>query len=134
MDETEMPKPLVDRLHSYLDALENAADKASGVFVEQAPEVAREYLDWYFWHSIFFAGVGMLGLLAGVYIYPLLRYLSRNAEADSRTVASVFGFFASFIAIAVFAGMTVSSFSSIVKVTAAPRVVLLEKVAELSGR
>lgn len=113
------------RLLAFLDAVESQANSAGQFVIEQTPLVAQEYLAWTFWHGCLMAAVASIPLAIGLY---LLRRFLRDPDGDAAPPLFVLALFGSIFGLsAAFYGI-----HSAVKVTVAPRVVLLEKVAELA--
>ena len=123
----EFKTDIESRITSYLDAIEASAGTAGEFVAEQTPLVAQEYLAWLFWGSVMkSAGLGVAFLLLSIVIYVAVRCMKKHEVWEVSP----------FLAFPIF-GLIFSSFElvrgliQVVKVIVAPRVVLLEKVAEL---
>ena len=123
-----MNKDIQERITGYLDAIESHADKAGDFIVEQTPLLAQEYLVWYWWeHALVLAG-GVLFLLT----VPFSIYLAYKVGKIFREAEPVIG--AGILAlIGLIAGLSMiwTSTAHVIKVSVAPRVVLLEAAKDL---
>lgn len=126
-----MNEELQDRIAKYLDALEMSATNAGQFAIEQAPLVAQEYLAWCFYSALVVAvallAAGSLGL--GATFFACRRYVKGKDITDCPEIML------SIIPTLISACMVTASVeraAAALKVAVAPRVVLLEKVAELS--
>ena len=120
------------RIDGYLGAIESAANKAGEFVEEQTPLLAQEYLAWEFWSSLaacvalFVLGVT---LFAAIFV-SWKRIVGDETYEDHPEVLVV-------AAILLAASILPLGFSAengfrALKVSVAPRVVLMEKVMELS--
>ena len=125
----EIKSEVGSRILSYLDAVESSASSAGEFIAEQTPLVAQEYLAWCFWGAMLMFAFALFVIMFSVFLMRLAVKWYR----DDCTMEA--GFFVLIVAIG---GMLLGSFmvalaaERAVKVSVAPRVVLLEKVAELS--
>jgi hypothetical protein len=90
----------------------------------EVPLVANEYLSWYFWMN----AIGVIAALA-IFILSFVGWrlsLKHFNAADDKFVASVFAFIGLAFSIILFS----TTAMNVVKVSVAPRVVVLDKLAE----
>ena len=123
-----MDEELKQRISGYLDALEASANSASQFVASEAPAVAQEYLAWYFTSSLL--GV-MYSLAAILAVVSIAKVVCSHAPKEEPAIK----WFAWGLAclLCVFpSGFLGENIHSITKVKVAPRVVLMEKVAELA--
>jgi hypothetical protein len=127
-----MNEEIQQRISSYLDAIEKHAQGAGEFATEQAPIVAQEYLSWMFWNStIIIAACALVITVCACIVYMSVRSIVRTKDPwDDHPEALFLVFPIMFIFFSVV--HTVDNIQVSVKVKVAPRVVLLEKVAELS--
>lgn len=123
-----MNEELQERIEGYLDAVESSANTAGEFAAEQVPLVAQEYLAWVFWGGVVLLLAALVGILlsaVAAYVFwktkDSLKHVEANVLSAMAALALATG---SFIA-------AVPATYNIVKVTVAPRVVLIEKAAEL---
>lgn len=123
-----MDQEIQDRISGYLDAVESSAASAGAFISEQTPLVAQECIAWVFWSGVLSAagGLVMLAIIATVFLWAA-KVRSIGDDIFDRGMAAVFVALIS----AVPATMTVFGIHNSVKATVAPRVLLLEKAAEL---
>jgi hypothetical protein len=129
-----MNEELQRRISSYLDAIETYAQGAGEFATEQAPLVAQEYLSWMFWSSLLtIAACALVITVCTCIMYSAVRYIVRSKDSwDDHPQALFLVFPIMFIFFS--AVHAVDNIHVAVKVKVAPRVVLLEKVVELSRR
>lgn len=125
-----MNDELKARLTKYLDALEAGVAKGGDFIGDQAPEVAREWLAWEFWDSITIAVVFLLAAILCGFAVRLVAKMETPASDDAKTSLSILA-----LGLLVLIGLSLFMIASYgkaaVKVCVAPRVVLIEKVAEV---
>lgn len=122
-----MDEELKQRLTKYLDTLEDSLAKGADWTAEQAPLIVQEYLAWEFWiHTIG-------GVLCGVGIVISLIMLVLGIKKLAADSLSNAGFslvlVSSCLLVLSFVGVCANSHDAL-KVSIAPRVVILEKVQE----
>lgn len=119
-----------------IDKLEGAAETGGEFVAEQAPLVIQEYLVWYFWSNVLEACAGMALIILAVVIAVVCW---RNFKAWF--VCNKYGWVEPWIAVPVIVCAVMCVFGALpiclgihdaVKVSVAPRVVLIEKAAELA--
>lgn len=130
MDE-QTKQELGKKLLSYLGTLEEALKQGGDMLAEQTPLAVQEYLTWHFWHSALLACV--FAVSAGC-----LAWLSQKAFRHMGGVDSVEAgvgriLLALFAPVAVFGLVcgAVDTASTALQVAIAPRVFLLERIAEM---
>ena len=117
------------RFDRFLDALESGINTASDFASEQAPMVVQEYLAWQFWYGVSMA-TGGLAIVLLIFILWLIfaRILDWDWEDGCLGPMTFI-----FVLISLFpVGLSVEGITKSAKVTIAPRVMVLEKIAELS--
>jgi hypothetical protein len=119
-----MDEELKQRVLSYMDATER-------VVSSEMPLVAQEYLNWQWYSSV---GVGAASAawcaLAFACIRGLLKWRDRDGDEEGGIFAGVF-----ISSMLLFFGLFIMALNieNAAKVAIAPRVVLLEKAADLIG-
>lgn len=138
MDE-QTEAQLLNRINSYLDAIEGSAETAGGFVIEQTPLLAQEYLAWVFWDAVFCAACWLVPLLLmGILMFKLIRaawkFDNREDNGPDDPPATVIA-----ITVAIFltgfpTAAVVCYARDAMRVSVAPRVVLLEKATTLLHR
>ena len=126
-----MNDELQERLSRYLDALEASATNAGQFVAEQTPLVAQEYLAWCFYGALIIAVASLAGgsLVIGLTLFAFRKQTKGKDIIDCpELVLGVIPLLLSALLIAI----SVDLAAAALKVAVVPRVVLLEKVAELS--
>ena len=125
-----MDEEIKGRLTSYLETLEQATSTASEFVVAEAPAIAQEYLAWVFWGNVAYL---VIGVLVMVLLVKLAIAGSREWDKDildlNMPMATVGAF--SGMGIVAFSLWMLQCGSMLLKVSISPRLVLLEKIAEL---
>jgi hypothetical protein len=126
-----MNEDVQKKLMDYLESLESVANKTGDFAIEQAPLVAKEIITWELWSHAF----GALSALAVIALCVLVsKRLYKNATKDGcdimdSPIAPPLIFVMSIIgAIASFA--FVFDVSKVIKTQVAPRLIIIEKLAE----
>lgn len=129
---SDLENEIQQRITRYLDAIESSAQGAGEFVFEQTPMLAQEYLAWSFWCAVI---TSVTLLVAGCIVIAVSYVFVRRTLASSKSFEEypevmlvVFPVMLSIVAI----GLSIESASRAVKVKVAPRVVLMEKVLELS--
>lgn len=110
----------------YLKTFESGLKRAGDFSIEQVPLVVQEFLAWEFWGSLTLA----ILCCTAIMIVGLLHKAGCNASnptSEGRVMVYVLSGFALFLLI----GGAISEFIDVLKVTVAPRLVILEKISEL---
>jgi hypothetical protein len=135
-----MDEQLKSKLLGYLDGLEKSASKLSDSAVTEIPLTVQEWLQWQaiycFGGGVLWLGMMMAGLAIWYTAYRFIRWLLDQKEREDDALVVVAGIVAGLIGtplLCVGLVHAIWSFSDGVKVVVAPRVVILEKVAELTG-
>lgn len=135
-----MNPELQAKLVTYLDGLEKGAAKVGEFAEREIPETIRE---WLMWMAVENFAYGTLLLVGGVASYFVSRSIYRWASDQMKGVqwmhrdpghelAAAFGAVARVLAPVLLVSFSVPFFMKGVKVIVAPRVVIVEKVAELA--
>lgn len=116
---------LTQRLESMLAYVEEGVKASASFAAEQAPLVVQEYLAWYWWSAVFLAVLfGFIGLVLISFATWLIR-----KDPDSDAIAPLLFMW---IAGALFFFIGVgNNVYDMVKVSVAPRVVVLEQIGKL---
>lgn len=122
------------KLAEYLDQIA-AATKEGGEFAaEQAPLVAQEYVDWYFWSSFYLALVWAIVLFALIWLAfwscRTGQELSQNGKSAQSEPYAFVSIISCIFSIGPMTGVAIASYWMLYA-TLAPRVLILEKIAEL---
>ena len=130
-----MNEEIQSRITKYMDAIESSAQKTGEFLSEQTPLLAQEYLAWYFWSHCFFVVVVSIVFVLSLFVIRWLRKEYKIEEEKSNN-SEVTGFITGCILVALVFSLGSLVFICVniyemIKVTVAPRVVLLEKVTEL---
>lgn len=123
-----MNEKLEERLISYLDSIAKQANNAGDFFGEQLPLVAQEYIQFHFYSSIVSLVFFVLMFCFFCWTFFVLRSKFKKGvyehECAFGQMLSIF--FNVLLTIGIFCALT-----DIVKNVTAPRIVVLEKVADL---
>ena len=113
------------RITKYLDAIESTSSHAGDFVLEQTPLVVQEFLNWYFYsHLVYGLTWLFFSLIFGVVSLVLWKKFAEDDALGTMMAISISTMGFLFI-------MFVVNAISVVKVTTAPRLILLEKVGEL---
>lgn len=127
MDES-IKNELKIRIESYLEAIESGASQAGEFVLKETPLVAQEYLAWTFWSSTLSAGTSFaVAVLSILVVKRLWGWVTKDAENHECAPLLVFPFGVLIPSIAIFG----TNAAMALKVSVAPRVVLLEKIGEM---
>lgn len=121
----EINEEIKQKMVEYLQSFEAGMKKAGEFSAEQAPLVVQEFLAWEFWGAVFIAA-GFLFMAVILTIILIVVYCRRTDEFE-RFMIGVFGG-APVLALYIASGIATHD---ALKVTIAPRVVVLEKISEL---
>ena len=121
----ELKKQLAD----YLTNMEKAANSAGEFVIEQMPDVIQQYLAWEFYSNIFIAACCSIVSIFLIIMFRILYSIGKNDNWDNP--APIFGLIILFILNIVSGFHILFHTYSAVKVSVAPKVVLLEKAASL---
>ena len=121
-----MNEELQTKLLEYLNSIEGTISEASDFARAELPLVAQEYLAWVWWGNLVLLIAGGVGLLVGI---GLMRWSVKATSDDGGVILAMGG-----IVLTVCGSLlTIPSTSRLVKVSVAPRVVLIEKIKELGS-
>lgn len=119
----ETDELLKQKLVEYMGSLESAVKSAGDVVVDEFPKVVEEYLRWNAVSNGIGAVVSGLVLMAFVMLFISLW---RKLRVDEQPVLMLFTI--PFVFLPIF---LVGCSYNLIKVTVAPRVVILEKIADM---
>ena len=124
------------RVVAYMDAVEASAGTAGEFVKEQTPLIAQEFLAWTFYESFLWAVIGGVAALAVIATGLIATNWVWRGERDDvlkngHPPFAVLPLFAAVVMGGCLAGLCLKHVSIAIKVSVAPRVVLLEKVAEM---
>jgi ABC-type phosphate transport system permease subunit len=132
--DVETKKLLLQYLEAGADRLERGA-----AFVEsEIPLVVTEYLSWHWWNSLLGLVLFLIMCVVAAFLgmachYSAKQWEKTNHHQDSGWIAAmVFSFIGSLILGLVGSCVSVGYAKDLVKVSVAPRVVILEKIAEVA--
>lgn len=129
-----MEKDLTQRLGLYLDEIEKAVKTGGEFAAEQAPLLVQEFLAWTFWE----ATLAMVASLAAAALLGLAcrKLVKWNHAAESYVDAEpliVGGVVTGLVGLMMLIPAAINA-HKMVKVSVAPRVVLVEEVGRILGR
>lgn len=128
-----MDKEIKQRIESYLDTLEKGANTATEFAIEQAPLVVQEFLAWEFWSNVTIAAFSLAAFIVAALALKFIRKVSLKKPFDDCDFFIVFvGSAISLAAIIISTLAFASSTRHAVKAKVAPRIIILEKVRELT--
>lgn len=110
----------------YLKTFESGLKKAGEFSMEQAPLVVQEFLAWEFWGSVAVAVMCCLAIIVVGFLHKAGCEIS-DPSSETRVAVHVLSGFVWFILV----GGLISEFIDALKVSVAPRLVILEKISEL---
>jgi hypothetical protein len=137
-----MNEELKAKMLAYLGKLESVAEKASDFAAAEIPETVREYLRWLVVEHVAYALVGFVPMILWLCCLRVMnrwqdygdeeRKLDRwNSEHAFLSRATKYGGF--FVAVLAIVFITGGQVLKATKVVVAPRVVILEEIAKLTG-
>ena len=129
-----MEKDLTQRLGLYLDEIEKAVKTGGEFAAEQAPLLVQEFLAWTFWEATlamiaWLLAAALLGLMCRKFCKwgrAAVSYLDQNPLFLGCVLSGLFG-----LVMLIPAAINAHK---MVKVSVAPRVVLVEEVGRILGR
>ena len=131
MDE-ELKKLLLTNFSDLAQWIKSAAEASGDFIAREAPLFVQEYSAWVFWSNLLMT---LMFIGFALSMLPAFRYVSRNKEAFSEpdvpyelVMTVLWAITLGFIAIGVTCFGRVA-----IKAKVAPRVLLVEKAAELAG-
>lgn len=122
--QAETDELLKQKLVEYMGHLESAVKSASDGVVDEVPKVVDEYLRWIAWSN----GAGLV-VATLVFILSLVALIKLWKKLDSDKKPLVM-----FVALPLGLGLgfMLGCSHRLIKVTVAPRVVILEKIADMA--
>ena len=130
MQELTAENVLNSKLLEYLERLEAGAERAGEFVMAEAPATAQEYLHWVFVDAAMDVVFCCIALLATAAMFCIARKGRELAGAFEKGVLEILIVVMLFISL-VPASILWGGVRNMVKVSVAPRVVLLEKLSEL---
>lgn len=128
-----MDEELKQKLSEYLDQLESGIQQAGGFVIDEVPLVVKEYLNWEIYSYGFSAVVSLIvAILFSVFFIKLLKYLNTTDEIDTDCGPYVLCWILSGFITIISLVTCVSNTYSMIKPIVAPRVVIIEKISELT--
>lgn len=121
-----MNEKLEERLMSYLDSIAKQAETTSDFLGDQVPLVVQEYIQFHFYGNL----ISVVFFTLMIMLFSVTFFLCRRKENDS----DPFPFMGKAISFFLILGSILGVFEGItelVKNVTAPRIVVLEKVADL---
>lgn len=110
----------------YLKTFESGLKKAGDFSMEQVPLVIQEFLAWQFWGSV----TACCGCCLAILIISMIhKYVSKRVSSGSD--AMVLNHLLCGVGVVIATPGVIISFVSALKVSVAPRLVILEKISEL---
>lgn len=108
----------------------SVANQGTEFVSEQAPLLVQEYLHWIFWGSMIQAGINLAILIAMVFFARWAGKKIYEKDSDASMVCLILGIL--FCIPACFcAAQAIAGIMDAIKVLVAPRVIIVEKIAEL---
>ena len=128
-----MDEELKQRVTGYLDALEGSVAKAGMFVTEQAPIAVQEFLAWTFWESLILGLLCIAGVIGVVLTESqwLLPFIKKCEDPTDRSMCTFLSIVGSIGLVTILSVGGAANVLDAVKVSVAPRVVILEKVASL---
>jgi hypothetical protein len=128
-----MNEEIKNRIDGYLDAIQSSAQQAGEIIAEQTPLVAQEFLAWYFWDSVTFAIIALIVFsFTSIATYVGLQKSLEAIDSDSEMADLVPLMIFPVMLLILSGGFALENIRCAMKVSVAPRVVLLEEVSKLS--
>ncbi len=130
--ELTVDSELKSRLIHYLDTVERIVSDTAAFTAEQAPQVAHEIVAWHFYSHMF--GAVVLAALS-IIVAAIATITYRNAEKIdpvATEVVQLFSYVIGAILTAALLGFSISNTSEAIKAQVAPRLVVLERIADIA--
>lgn len=109
-----------------IDYLISNIESAKGFVAEQAPDVARQILEYGFWDNLMYLTIGAV-LFTLFFIIFVRIYLSKEMSGEEKFGIGFFVLLAIF-----FCSLAISfNVSSLIKIKTAPKLYVIEKMKEL---
>jgi hypothetical protein len=127
-----MNEELKARLTKYMDFLESGIQKTVDFSAEQIPDVAREYLAFMFWGSLAYVAICVTVMIISAVACTLVwKNAERIDKSDPTTVKMIPVIFLTIGNLLVAMPMLVINAMIVLKVCVAPKLIILEKVAQI---
>lgn len=132
-----MDQETKDLLLKYLQAGAEHIERGSAFVEAEIPLVVTEYLNWYWAATLFFLLLGALLLVGSFALFYFVPNTLQRAKKSQRYEEELYilGILQTLCAIGLCVGGVITMAEKtyqLVKVSVAPRVVLLEKIAEIA--
>lgn len=129
-----MEAELATRLLKYLDALESGL-KSGGDFVkDQAPLVCQEWLNWNFTENLILSILGVASIVTILLVVRCVWSLTKGKNTDEAVIGMTLTVLLGAASLIGISSWTATCALGAVKVYVAPRVVLLEKIQEMTKK
>lgn len=127
-----MNEEIKKKMIEYFEAMEVAAGKFGDLAQQEIPLVLQEYLNWQFYSNLFL-GIGWFVLLGLFFAFfkRLADFAKKEHGYESPEYA--FSIIIAIVSLLIGTGVLFGCSYQCVKVSVAPRVVILEKVGELAN-
>lgn len=124
---------LQQRFSSYLDSLETTVTNSKDFVLDQAPDIAQQYVAWEFWNSLTSIGLGSIPLIISILIAICFYFYIKNKTklSDDEQGFGVFIGFISIVSLIIFSITSATCLPTVVKTKIAPKVIIMEKVSDL---
>lgn len=130
-----MDQELKNQLMKYLEKAESAADSAGNFVLEQAPDVIRQFLAWEFYSAVFFIVLSLLFMIPLIWnlLWSIKVWKDSEKEGFNGTDSGLIAIWIALSFMSIFIPIIPISCNAYyaTKVYVAPKVVLMEKAAEL---
>lgn len=125
-----MNEQIQQEILKYLQAFSAGIEKAGAFTAEQAPLVVQEFLSWQVWGNLIF--ISLVNVIFSFYCYLVSKVFTSenfNCEHDKHCAKIVLFF----VSISFYTLATLDAYKDAGKALIAPRVVVIEKISELTG-
>lgn len=128
-----MNEQMQQEILKYLQTFQSGVEKAGTFTAEQAPLVIQEFIRWEIFGNLF---IGIILSLFGYYFVKLYVRLYKQNEKKSYDERNddigLMGVFGGIFILTIFTGV-ICVFSHTLKAIVAPRIVIIEKISELTN-
>jgi len=128
-----MDEKLKEKMFEYLSGIEALVKDGSNAAVEQLPLIAKEFIAWEFGSSIFLCAMFSIFMCISFYISrKLLKTACTLQNGDSMEFPVYVGLVVTLVIGCITASAATMGAYRAVKVSLAPRIVLIEKVLKIT--
>lgn len=131
-----MDKESKDMLMKYLELGAEKLESGAQFLESEIPLVVSEYLSWIFYYNVIMLCIGILfliiGSVCGIIAKRNYDYLDSPDSGDHNFILAIFSSIVTVFLFIFGCGNIFDSTKTLVKVSVAPRVVILEKISEIS--